>query len=42
VFGEFTDWTPLHSRGGGLFPQDLDRDDPWQFKNVPVAWDVRS
>ena len=35
VVGEYTDWTPLHQRGE-LFAEDLDRDDPWQFKNVRV------
>ena len=35
LVGEYTDWTPLTGRGD-LFPQDLDRDDPWQFKNVVV------
>jgi homospermidine synthase len=36
VVGEYTDWTPLHQRGE-LFPEDLDRSDPWQFKNVRVV-----
>ena len=36
VVGKYTDWTPLHQRGE-LFAEDLDRDDPWQFKNVRVA-----
>jgi homospermidine synthase len=36
VFGQYTDWTPLAGRGA-LFPEDLDRDDPWQFKNVLVG-----
>ena len=35
VVGAYTDWTPLTDRGG-LFPEDLDRDDPWQFANVLV------
>ena len=35
VVGRYTDWTPLDHRGV-LFPEDLDRDDPWQFKNVLV------
>ena len=35
VTGMYTDWTPLQNRGG-LFPEDLDEDDPWQFKNVIV------
>lgn len=33
--GVFTDWTPLAGRGE-LFPEDIDADDPWQFKNVRV------
>jgi Homospermidine synthase len=36
VVGAYTDWTPLAGRGA-LFPEDLDRDDPWQFKNVRVV-----
>jgi len=36
VVGEYTDWTPLYQRGG-LFPEDLDPTDPWQFKNIRVA-----
>lgn len=35
VVGVFTDWTPLHERGV-LFPEALDRDDPWQFMNIRV------
>ncbi len=35
VIGRYTDWTPLTDRGV-LFPEDLDRDDAWQFKNVIV------
>ena len=35
VFGQYTDWTPLDGRGG-LFPEDVDTSDPWQFKNVLV------
>jgi homospermidine synthase len=37
VVGEYTDWTPLHERER-LFPEDLDKSDPWQFKNVRVLW----
>jgi homospermidine synthase len=36
VFGKYTDWTPLKDRPG-LFPEDLDTSDPWQFKNVLVG-----
>jgi homospermidine synthase len=36
VIGQYTDWTPLEGRGGGLFPEDVDTSDPWQFKNVLV------
>ncbi len=35
VVGAYTDWTPLEDRGI-LFPEDVDRSDPWQFKNVIV------
>ncbi len=37
VVGQYTDWTPLHDRER-LFPEDLDKTDPWQFKNVRVIW----
>jgi homospermidine synthase len=30
------DWTPLDGREN-LFAEDLDREDPWQFKNVRVV-----
>ena len=33
--GFYTDWTPLSGRPG-LFPDDLDESDPWQFRNVLV------
>ena len=33
--GAYTDWTPLQGRGG-LFPEDIDAADPWQFRNVIV------
>jgi len=36
VVGIRGDWTPLRDRGL-LFPEDLDRDDPWQFKNIRVV-----
>jgi len=36
VVGVYGDWTPLQDRGA-LFPEDLDRDDPWQFKNIRVV-----
>jgi homospermidine synthase len=35
VVGHYTDWTPLADRGR-LFPEELDRSDPWQFTNVLV------
>jgi len=37
VVGEYTDWTPMHERER-LFPEDVDKSDPWQFKNVRVIW----
>lgn len=33
--GAYSDWTPLDHRDG-LFPEDIDRDDPWQFRNILV------
>lgn len=36
VVGVATDWTPLDDRES-LFDEDLDRTDPWQFKNFRVA-----
>ncbi|MEM7696424.1 MAG: homospermidine synthase [Pseudomonadota bacterium] len=35
VMGYYTDWTPLSGRLS-LFPDDVDADDPWQFRNVLV------
>ena len=35
VVGVYTDWTPLENRPG-LFPEDIDESDPWQFRNVLV------
>jgi homospermidine synthase len=34
--GTFTDWTPVQRRGE-LYAEDIDRDDPWQFKNFRVT-----
>ncbi|MGA2363911.1 MAG: saccharopine dehydrogenase C-terminal domain-containing protein [Steroidobacteraceae bacterium] len=36
VVGQYTDWTPMSDRER-LFPEDLDKSDPWQFKNVRVS-----
>jgi len=36
VVGVYGDWTPLQGRER-LFAEDLDRDDPWQFKNIRVS-----
>jgi homospermidine synthase len=36
IVGVWGDWTPLHDRER-LFPEDLDRDDPWQFRNIRVV-----
>ncbi len=35
VRGYYTDWTPLTGRPG-LFSEDIDESDPWQFRNVLV------
>jgi homospermidine synthase len=36
VAGVYTSWTPLLDRGW-LFSEDLDAEDPWQFKNIRVT-----
>lgn len=36
LVGVHGDWTPLQGRGA-LFKEDVDRDDPWQFKNIRVT-----
>lgn len=36
MVGAYTDWTPLQDRGK-LFAEDIDTDDPWQFKNFRVV-----
>ena len=36
VVGVYSDWTPLQGRNHP-FPEDLDADDPWQFKNIRVV-----
>ena len=36
VVGVHGDWTPLDGRER-LFAEDLDRDDPWQFKNIRIV-----
>ena len=33
--GHYTSWTPVTGRPG-LFPEDIDLSDPWQFRNVLV------
>jgi homospermidine synthase len=36
VVGVYSDWTPLEGRAK-LYPEDVDWDDPWQFKNFLVT-----
>ncbi|MHB8439506.1 MAG: homospermidine synthase [Acidimicrobiales bacterium] len=36
VEGHYTDWHPLQTRTQ-LFPDHVDEDDPWQFRNVLVS-----
>lgn len=36
VVGAYTDWSPLSGRAT-LFEEDLDTEDPWQFKNIRVT-----
>jgi len=33
--GHYTSWTPVTGRPG-LFPEDIDLSDPWQFRNILV------
>ena len=35
VIGVYTDWTPLSNRQS-LFPEIVDKRDPWQFANIMV------
>ena len=35
VIGVYTDWTPLSNRQS-LFPEKVDKRDPWQFANIMV------
>ena len=35
VIGTYTEWNPLKDRDL-FFPEDLDKKDPWQFKNILV------
>lgn len=37
VVGVWGDWNPLQGRLPLLFPEDVDVDDPWQFKNIRVV-----
>ncbi len=34
--GVYSDWTPLQDREA-LFPEEVDRTDPWQFSNFRVV-----
>jgi homospermidine synthase len=36
VVGSWADWSPLHGRSP-LFPEEMDKDDPWQFINFRVT-----
>ena len=36
LVGAYSDWTPLADRES-LFAEDLDKADPWQFKNFRVV-----
>jgi homospermidine synthase len=33
MIGAYTDWTPPTGRPG-LFPEEIDESDPWQFRNM--------
>lgn len=36
MVGSYGDWSPIAQRAA-MFPEDLDEDDPWQFKNFRVV-----
>ena len=36
IVGKYSNWTPLKDRGW-LFEEDVDKSDPWQFKNFRVV-----
>ncbi len=36
LVGVYSGWTPLHDRSG-LYDEDIDESDPWQFKNFRVT-----
>lgn len=36
MLGEYTEWTPIAGRGS-LFPDDVNKKDPWQFENFLVS-----
>jgi len=36
VIGTYTDWNPLKDRNM-FFAEDIDKKDPWQFKNFLVT-----
>jgi homospermidine synthase len=36
VVGVYSEWTPLNDRSP-MFEEDVDREDPWQFKNFRVT-----
>lgn len=36
IIGEYTDWNPTQGRGK-LFPEKMDKEDPWQFENFRVS-----
>src|SRR5690349_10135120 len=35
LHGQYSNWKPTDNRGV-LFPEDVDKSDPWQFKNFRV------
>ena len=37
VVGKYSDWTPLKERGWLYNEEDMDKSDPWQFKNFRVT-----
>ena len=36
LHGEYSNWNPIDGRDA-LYPEDIDKEDPWQFKNFRVV-----
>jgi len=36
VKGVFTDWTPIKYSNNIYYKENIDKSDPWQFKNIII------